>query len=61
MIRLIKSSEPCEYEADAIADIQDLPTDPNYNKASSKCFVIEDSSIWVLGGDYEWHQIFWYR
>lgn len=61
MITLIKADEPCEFSADYLSDIENLPKDPNYLKAGSKCFVIEDTSIWVLGGDYEWHQIFWYK
>lgn len=61
MIKLIKSDEPCEYVADEMADIQNLPTSFEINQQGSKCFVIEDSSKWVLGGDAQWHQTVWYR
>lgn len=61
MIRLTKSDEPCEYIADELSDIENLPKDPMLLKAGSKCMVIEDTSIWVLGNDYEWHQVTWYR
>ena len=61
MIRLTKSDEPCEFVADELSDIEDLPKDSNYLKPGSKCTVIEDTSIWFLGNDYEWHQVTWYR
>lgn len=44
MITLIKADEPCEFSADYLSDIENLPKDPNYLKAGSKCFVIEDTS-----------------
>lgn len=61
MIRLIKADEPCKYIADKLEDVENLPTDPNYSKAGSECTVIEDSSVWTLGNDYQWHQTIWYR
>ena len=41
MIRLTKSDEPCEYIADELSDIDDLPKSPTLLKAGSKCMVIE--------------------
>lgn len=40
--------------ADNLTDIQDLPTD---YEMGSTCLVIEDTSVWMLGGDKEWHKI----
>ena len=42
-----------EVIADTLADIETLPTKWG---AGSKCFVIEDSSEWVLGNDKVWHR-----
>lgn len=61
MIRLTKSDEPCEFVADELTDIEKLPKDSYQLKPGSKCTVLEDTSIWVLGNDYEWHQVTWYR
>lgn len=61
MVTMTKADEPCEFVADEISDIENLPKEPSYLKAGSKCTVIEDTSVWVLGSDYEWHQVTWYR
>lgn len=61
MIALVKTDEPCEFVADELSDIEELPKDPEHLKPGSKCTVIEDTSEWVLGTDYEWHQAVWYR
>lgn len=61
MITLVKADEPCRFNVDFLSDIVNLPKDPSYLKAGSKCFVLEDSSEWMLGADYEWHQVLWYR
>ena len=42
------------YMCDKIADIETLPTDCC---AGSTCIVIENSSVWILGSDKEWHEI----
>lgn len=40
--------------ADELADIAEIPT---HFAVGSTCFVIEDSSLWILGNDKEWHKI----
>ena len=40
--------------ADSRNDVQDIPT--TYEMGST-CFVIEDSSVWMLGGDKQWHEV----
>lgn len=40
--------------ADELADISALPT---HWEAGSSCFIIEDSSKWMLGNDKEWHRV----
>ena len=42
------------YMCDNLADIGILPTDCG---AGSTCIIIEDSSVWMLGTDKEWHKI----
>lgn len=59
-----------EFIADKITDIDNLPrknmrgtqdtNEESFNdmvSAGSICFVIEDSSVWMLGNDDIWHQI----
>lgn len=46
-----------EITADTLSDIQSLPTDRDKIRAGSTCICIEDSSVWILGNDYEWHQL----
>lgn len=48
------SSAVAELVADTTSDITDLPTDLG---AGSSCIVIENSSVWMLGNDKEWHQL----
>ena len=43
-----------ELIADTLADIAKLPT--SY-AAGSTCLVIEDSSVWVIGNDLNWHKL----
>ena len=43
-----------EAVADTVDDLSDAPT--NFGTGST-CLVIEDSSVWVLGSDSDWHQI----
>lgn len=43
-----------EIAADERSDIESLPT--NY-EVGSTCIVMEDSSVWMLGNDGEWHEI----
>ena len=40
--------------ADALTDIADLPTNC---LQGSDCLVLEDSSVWIFGGDKKWHKI----
>lgn len=42
------------YMADSKSDISSLPTNII---PGSTCFVIEDSSCWMLGNDLIWHEI----
>ena len=41
--------------ADYLSDVPTLPT--KIYAAGSTCLVIEDSSVWVLGVDGEWHEL----
>ena len=43
-----------EIVADTLADVSTLPT--NYS-AGSDAIVIENSSVWMLGNDKQWHEI----
>jgi len=38
---------------DTVAEVQELPTDW---ASGSSCIVIEDSSLWMLGNDKQWHE-----
>lgn len=46
-----------EYTADSESDITNLPTDRSKIRPGSTCFCIAESSIWMLGHDYQWHKI----
>lgn len=58
MYRITKNSD--ETQADIIeitADLRsDVETFPDAG-AGSTALVLEDSSVWVLGNDKEWHQL----
>lgn len=43
-----------QYCCDTREDLAKLPTKDG---AGSTCIVIEDSSVWMLGTDKEWHKI----
>ena len=43
-----------EIVADTLADVSTLPI--NYS-AGSDAIVIENSSVWMLGNDKQWHEI----
>lgn len=43
-----------EIIADTIADVENLP---KYVGVGSTCIVIENSSVYMLGNDNEWHEI----
>ena len=43
-----------EFVCDTLADKDTLPTDCAIGSSS---IVLEDSSVWILGNDREWHQI----
>ena len=43
-----------EIIVDLRNDINDIPT---HFGAGSTCFVIEDSSVWMLGNDAVWHEL----
>lgn len=59
MYKIIKNgdntnSEVAELVADELADIDTLPTNVG---AGSSCICLENSSVWMLGNDKEWHEI----
>lgn len=43
-----------QYCCDTREDLAKLPT---ADGAGSTCIIIEDSSVWMLGTDKEWHKI----
>ena len=43
-----------EIVADTVADVENLP---KYVGVGSTCIVIENSSVYMLGNDNEWHEI----
>jgi len=59
MYRVIKNGDVTqadilEITADNLTDVDDLPKTCG---AGSSCIVLENSSVWVLGNDKEWHQL----
>ena len=43
---------------EVIVDLRDDMTEiPTHYGVGSTCFVIEDSSVWMLGNDAQWHEI----
>ena len=42
------------YTVDSLSDIASLPTNA---AMGSICICIENSSVWMLGGDKIWHEI----
>lgn len=45
-----------EYIVDTVIEIQELPKMPKI-LAGSSCIVLENSSVYMLGNDNEWHEI----
>lgn len=45
-----------EYVMDTLAEFADLPVFPECGYGST-CFVIENSSVYMLNGDNEWKEI----
>lgn len=45
-----------EFVVDKVADVKTLPTFPNC-AIGSNCLVIENSSVYILGNDNEWHTL----
>lgn len=43
-----------EYVADTREDIKKIPP---MGRMGSTCLVIEDSSVWILGSDKQWHKL----
>lgn len=43
-----------EYVADTRADIDKIP---KFGLMGSTCLVIEDSSVWILDSDKNWHEL----
>lgn len=56
MFKVIKNFQAgtVEIVADERADVEELPV---YFSAGSTCFVIEDSSVYMLGNDSEQHEL----
>lgn len=48
------SSDIIEIVADARNEVETIPT--TYGSGST-IFVIEDSSVWMLGNDKHWHEL----
>ena len=47
-----------EFGCDTIADISTLPTHESDGiEPGSNCIVLEDTSVWMLGGDDVWKEI----
>ena len=46
-----------EFIADALSDIISLPHLKDDVAAGSTCFVIENSTVYMLGNDDIWHEI----
>lgn len=46
-----------EYIADTTADLDDLKKETKDAAVGSTCLCLEDSSVWALGGDKEWHEL----
>lgn len=43
---------------EVIVDLRDdMAEIPTHYGVGSTCFVIEDSSVWMLGNDAQWHEI----
>lgn len=45
-----------EFQIDTTAEIADLPKSPKC-AVGSYCLCLENSSVWKLGHDNEWHEI----
>lgn len=50
------SSYIMEFQVDKLEDIATLPKSPTCASGSS-CLCLENSSVWKLGDDNEWHEI----
>lgn len=46
-----------ELVADTLEDIANLKDQYPTVAVGSTCICIEDSSVWMLGGDRSWHEI----
>lgn len=51
-----KTTYLAEFVADTVAEVAELPVYPNTAKGSA-CLVLENSSVYVLGGDNVWKKI----
>lgn len=55
---MYKVTQNHQTNVEIIADLRtDIDTLPTYYGVGSTCFVIEDSSIWMLGNDAKWHEL----
>ena len=50
----ITQSDAVEVIADTLSDLDNVPK--TYG-VGSDCLVLEDSSVWMLGNDGEWHEL----
>lgn len=46
-----------EFVADTLEDISDIRNNYKTAAAGSTCVCIENSSVWMLGGDGDWHEL----
>lgn len=55
MFKIINNMQSTvEGIADKRTDVETIPT---HYGAGSTCFVIEDSSVYMLGNDAKWHEL----
>lgn len=47
-------SSVVEIVADTLQDLEELSTDYGIG---SDCIVLENSSVWMLGNDKQWHEL----
>ena len=59
MYKVIRNGDTTQFSvveivADTLADIDNIPTKFG---VGSDCIVLEDSSVWMLGNDRQWHEL----
>lgn len=46
-----------EFVADTLEDISNIKNNYKTAAAGSTCVCIKNSSVWMLGGDGDWHEL----